>query len=210
MTIAKVELTKAELDFSLFEYEQHKMQKKSSSEQHANTMEKIKNSSSSESRSILVTRIFAGIDEIENDFARFSSSTLGSHDVDGLDKAQIKLRAVLSSKTSSLTRDEIKALRLNLNQELSAKLNESSLEKQSFLRMGQPVSLSSIYKWEQVDSRASDDCSNRITEEQSVRKDFEIDEEMTVDQKIDIYTKAYCNYYLKHFSRIFFTNANNK
>ena len=91
MTIAKVELSKAELDHSLFEYEQQKTIKKCLNDQQYNSNEnKKKVASHQEKNRDLFMPKFTEIDEIEKEFIQFCLDNKGLSEVK-LNEIQIGL-----------------------------------------------------------------------------------------------------------------------
>ncbi len=156
ITIKKVDISKKELDKSLFEYEKDKsnrlqIQKFSSNAKKSANLD-FKNEKTMNENSIS-SRVSYSL--IENDFKMFCENK--KKYIEELNIEKSKQNHSFKTVDSGLTLEKVKLKRIEVNEILAKKLNfESNMTKNSTKDRKEPlVSLKELYKWQPVDSKAS-------------------------------------------------------
>ena len=203
MTIAKVDLSKIELDHSLFEYEQHKMIKNSISSQKLSQFDEknrstMKSSFSNKNITESLSQNFTRIEDLENEFSEFCLNKNVNIDIN---KVQLSIKDVLKQNSLDFDQEEITRFRKNLKDEFNLKQNKLSLTEidpsDNKQEIFEPFNLNNLYKWEQIlKPKEKHDESSQIDiiESKSL-------EEMDIDKKISIYSQFYCYFYKKQLKK---------
>ena len=205
VTISKVELSKEELDHSLFEYEQHKHTKKLNTDiQQKSTDILTRKGLTNESK--IFAPNFMPMKELEKQFAEFDPAYPASIN---LNEVQTKFQSILHKNCLNIDVDNIKELRSKLNADFCSKLIDS-LEKENSIKSAnsgklettQIVNLNTFYKWEQIDTAKETRLSSseilKSTLENNKRTEIvQENDQNELNRKLLLYSHYYSYYYKK-------------
>jgi hypothetical protein len=203
VTIAKVTITKEDLDHSLFEYEQHKVIKNSlSSQKMADFDEKnrssIKSSFPSQNLSENLSQNFTRIEELENEFREFCTNKNSNIDIN---EEQSSIKSNLVKISLDFNETQIRELRKIFSNEFSLKQSKTSVINQ--VEKEHPVNLNSLYKWEQIDEPSKKSANESGPSNTNVEKNDKQMDIREINKKISIYSQHYCYFYKKKLKEYF-------
>lgn len=203
VTIQRVNLTRQQLNKSLFEYEQHKSSSQQKySLQHENDASRSSNDANKKSRSAdnkLKLRLSANMNTLEQLLQKYTANPVNDQQL--ADKAKLINEQTSTYRNDQINLNEIVQRRAIIQHELNKIFNPDTKQPTED-KKAQAVNLNDIYKWIAVEKSDKNEHSNK--KPQQITQPSQ-----TTDNTYDFNTfNSYYSNYFSHFYRYYFNKLN--